>query len=310
MLYQKIRKPATPAFLAPSLANWVVAQAAILLLWSPWLPTFLNQANAVYRDFWLPAPGWDAVRATLVSLLNASTPVRGETVDAGLLVIPFALMAGLGLVAFRKKLSQFVFLLCLFAVPILAELVVSLRRPILSDRTLVWITIPLLVALAAGIKQLRFRPLMLVALMALASINLFSVGDYFRHPPRQTWQDAAGFVSLFAEPHDLLLFNTPRAQFAFDYYFRDFEARYGARMEKHGVPVDALDGGGVEPKMTENDIPHLASLLQGRTRAWLIYSHAGYTDPQQLIPQTISARMKLVTQRDFYGGQIRLYEAP
>jgi hypothetical protein len=62
--------------------------------------------------------------------------------------------------------------------------------------------------------------------------------------------------------------------------------------------------------MTTNDIPGLISLLSGRNRVWLVYSHASYTDPMGLIPQTLAAQMKLIRTREFYGGQVQLYGNP
>jgi hypothetical protein len=309
ILYRKMRGSAsTTAFQPPSLLNWAIVQLAILALWSPWLPTFVRQASAVYRDFWLAPAGWDTVSETLGSLLNAFAPAPGAAAQPALLLIPFVFAAALGLVALRKKLSQFLFLACLFAAPIVAELVISLRRPVFYDRTLIWITIPLLLLLAAGVTQLRFKPVIFAALMILGSINLLSAGDYFRHGESESWSDAAGFVSLFAQPDDLVIFSAPRAQVAFDYYFQDFQERYGTELEEHGAPVDMIEGGGVAPRMTESDIPRLLSMLSGRRRVWLVRSRSRYADPQGIIPRVISANMELTRQRDFYGGQVQLYE--
>ena len=48
MLFQRRKKPAAQsAFQAPP-GNWVKAQAAIFLLWLPWLFTFIRQVGAVY----------------------------------------------------------------------------------------------------------------------------------------------------------------------------------------------------------------------------------------------------------------------
>jgi mannosyltransferase len=63
-------------------------------------------------------------------------------------------------------------------------------------------------------------------------------------------------------------------------------------------------------KMTESDIPGLISLLHGHDRVWLVYSHDFYTDPLGLIPRTLASQMKLIRTRDFYGGQVQLYENP
>jgi mannosyltransferase len=311
ILYQRMREGGPrPALLAPSISNWLKAQVGILLLWSPWLLAFARQAGGVYREFWMPAPTWSAMIEAIKSLLNAPTPVPGQTNQSPLIWVLFAVVLVLGVVYYRKKLSQLLFLVTLFAVPILAELIVSIRRPIFYDRTLIWISIPLFIMLAAGIAQLRFRPLVFLGLGVLVTLNLFSTSDYFRFSQRENWSDAAGYVAHFAEKEDLVLFNATWAQIPFDYYFKDFEDRYGVRVEKRGAPADLFESGVLEPKMMENDVPRLVSLLEGRKRAWLVYSHDWYTDPEKLVPQTLAANMKLTRQRDFYGGTVQLYEAP
>jgi hypothetical protein len=96
----------------------------------------------------------------------------------------------------------------------------------------------------------------------------------------------------------------------FNYYFKDYESNYSIQVEKQGVPQDLFDSGVLEPEMTENDIPGLISLLRGHTRVWLVYSHDSYTDPNGLIPKALASQMKLTRTRDFYGGQVQLYETP
>jgi hypothetical protein len=309
MLFQRRKKSGSlPAFQAPSFWNWVKAQVGILLLWSPWLVAFVNQVSRVYQEFWLPQPGWDTVLQALGSFLNAST--LDEPRQVQMIWILYALVLCLGLWHYRKKLSQFLFLTALFTIPFLGELIVSIRRPIFYDRTLIWTTIPLFLLLAAGIAQLRFRLLMIAVVGIFATVNLFSAGDYYRFMQKEDWSTAAGYVANFAQEDDLVLFNASWVQIPFDYYFKAYEDQYAIHVEKHGLPVDLFDRGILEPKMTESDIPMLLSLLNGRKRVWLVYSHNGYTDPMGLIPQTLASKMRLIRQRDFYGGQVQLYEAP
>jgi hypothetical protein len=202
------------------------------------------------------------------------------------------------------------FLAALFAIPFLGELIVSLRRPIFFDRTLIWTTIPLYLVLAAGVAQLKFRPLMILVLGCLAAINLFSAGDYYRWYQKEDWSTAAGYVANFAEKDDLVLFNSNFVEIPFNYYFRTYEDLYSIQVEKQGVPRDLFDSGTLEPEMTANDIPWLISLLRGHNRVWLVYSHESYTDPMGLVPQTLASNMKLIREREFYGGQVQLYESP
>jgi hypothetical protein len=98
-------------------------------------------------------------------------------------------------------------------------------------------------------------------------------------------------------------------QIPFDYYFAPYEERYTLQLEKKGVP-DMFESRIPEPRMTNSEIPRLLSLLSGRKRVWLVYSHDSYTDPLGLVPQTLASVMRLTQKEDFYGGQVQLYEAP
>ncbi len=311
LLFQRIKKSGPPpAFRAPACGNWVKAQIGILLLWSPWSLAFIRQASGVYREFWIPAPTWDTVLWALKSFVNAPTLTPGQTGEFTVTWIAFALALGLGLLHYRKRISQLLFLAALFAIPFLGELLVSIRRPIFYDRTLIWLTIPLILVLAAGIAQLRFRFLMIVGLGILGVFNLFAASDYFRFMYKEDWHTPAGYVANFAQKDDLVLFNSNFVEIAFDYYFKPYEQQYALQVVKRGVPLDLIDDGVLEPKMTADDIPDLVSVVSGRKRVWLVYSHDSYTDPGGLVPQTLAAQMRVTRQRDFYGGRVQLYEAP
>jgi hypothetical protein len=143
----------------------------------------------------------------------------------------------------------------------------------------------------------------------LGANYLFSAGDYYRFMQKEDWSNPAGYVANFVEKDDLILFNSAMVQIPFDYYFKAYETQYSIRVEKHGVP-DMFDSGIPEPRMTNSDIPGLISLLSGHNRVWLVYSHASYTDPKGVIPETLASQMKLIQTRDFNGGQVQLYGTP
>jgi len=307
ILFQRNKKTEIPTALrAPSLRNWVKAQLGILLLWSPWIPAFIRQASRVDQEFWIPKPDWETVLWTLRALLNASARTEFSQIMTWTLCVVLCL----GLVYYRKKLSIFLLLVVLFATPIIGELLVSIRRPIFFDRTLIWTTIPLLLLLAAGIAQFRYRFLMILVAGVLGANYLFSDGDYFRFVQKEDWSTPAGYVANFAEQDDLVLFNSNFIVVAFDYYFKEYEEIYAIQVERQGLPLDLYKDGVLEPKMTRDDVPALIALLDGHKRVWLVYSHNDYTDPLGLIPQTLASQMKLTQTREFYGGQVQLYEAP
>ncbi len=307
MLFTRNAKSAPPSgFQPPSFANWVKAQLGILLLWSPWIVSFVRQAGAVDRRFWIPKPTWDAVVQTLKGFLYPSAPM--QTDQAVLVWGLYVLVLCLGLVYFRKKFSQFLFLAALFAVPFLGELLVSLRRPIFFDRTLIWTTVPLFLILAAGITQLKFRPLVFLVLGGFVTLNLFAAGDYYRWYQKEDWSAAAGYVGYYAENDDLVLFNSNFVEIPFNYYFKPYEEKWRLHVDKQGLPLDLISDGVLEPEMTAADIPSLVSMLHGRDRVWLVYSHNAYTDPTGLIPETLASQMKLTRTREFNGGKVQLYQ--
>lgn len=309
ILFQRVNKSGLQHTLcAPSWENWVKAQIGVFVLWSPWLFFFIKQASVVDQRFWIPEPTWDTVLQTLCSFLNASAPI--PAIHSAMIWGLYVLGLGLGVMHFRQRLSRFLFLAVLFSVPFLGELLVSIRRPIFYDRTLIWTTIPLFLLLAAGVAQLRYRFLVTVVVGILGVINLFSVGDYYRFYQKEDWSTPAGYIANFAKKDDLLLFNSNFVIIPFDYYFKPYEDRYSIQVKKRGIPLDLFDSSILEPEMTEGDIPELLSLVRGHERVWLVYSHDAYTDPNGLIPKTLAAQMKLTRQRDFHGGYVQLYENP
>ncbi len=309
MLYQRIKKSESlPAFQAPTFRTWLIAQIGIVLLWSPWIYAFIQQAGRVFQEFWLPAPGINTIIQAIKSLLNEA--MLGHPRQVILIWILYAVVFFVGLVTYRKSLSQFLFLAALLTIPFVGELIVSIWRPIFLDQTLIWTSIPLFLLLAAGVARLRFRLVMLLVLGILATYNLFSVSDYFRFTQKEDWSNPAGFVARSVQKDDLILFSAPKVQIPFDYYFKVWEEQYSIQVEKRGAPVDLFDSGMLVPKMTESDVPRLVSLLNGRGTVWLVNSHNRNTDPLGLIPQTLASKMALMYTRDFYGVQVQIYAAP
>jgi hypothetical protein len=285
----------------PSLRNWLLAQAGVFLLWSPWLAAFVAQSTGVYREFWIPEPTWQTVVGAVGTFVCDFLPyqVRWPEVVWGL----YAALALLGLLCFRRRLICILFLLVLFLTPFVGEWLVSLRRPIFYDRTLIWASLPLYLLLAAGMRQLRYRPYILAVVIMVLTVNGLSLRDYYTHFEKEQWDDAARLVAEQVEPDDVILFNATWVQIPFDYYFR-FHNRPVA---EHGAPVDLFDRGILEPKMAESDLPRLRSLIRGRERVWLVYSHDWYTDPQGLIPLALEEELDKLNQWGFYGLQVQLY---
>jgi len=290
--------------LPPTLKNWLIAQGGIFLLWSPWLAAFIIQSSGVYQEFWIPAPTPERVVWTLKNLLNPFLPeqITWTNLIWGL----YGLLALLGLWRFRRRPAIIGLLLTLFLAPAIGELLVSLRRPLFYDRTLIWITIPLYLLLAAGVNQLRYRVLVLGAVLMLVTVNGLSLREYYTNFEKEQWDDAAQYVAGRVESEDLILFNATWVQIPFDFYFRF----HNKNVAEHGAPVDLFDRGILEPKMTRADVPRLQSLLRQYERVWLVYSHNWYTDPESIVVNALSSELTLLDRQRFYGLEIHLYGTP
>lgn len=282
--------------------RWLAAQAGVFLLWSPWLAGFLIQARGVSGGFWVQPPDSVVVVEALKTFVNAYLPDRlgwQRLIWWGYLGL-FALAA----LKFRSQPGRFAFLAALFLTPFLGELVVSLRMPIFVDHTLIWTTLPLYVLLAAGIARLRYREYVITALLILLTVNVLSLHNYYTYDQKERWDSAAAYVAANAQAGDAVLFNAAWGRLAFHYYFDRISH---APVEPFGAPVDLFERGELEPKMTADDLPRLRSIIRGRERVWLVYSHYWWTDPQSLITAALDQEMRLESFRLFNGIQVHLY---
>lgn len=323
-----------PILNAPNFERrWLRAQLLALVGWLPWSIPFVIQSVMVDREFWIGLPSPGVIYEALHNFNLAFIPSWSPLAIGGDLV--FWLLAALGIWSLRQTPARAALLLILFLTPILGELLVSLRRPIFSDRTLIWATLPYYTLVAAGIgeagrliavrmlartaqpvESITDRPNLLRRLLAeqsgvVAGIMVvlglligMALSNYYVYFEKEEWAKAAAYVAEQAQPSDLIVFNATWVQLPFAYYFR----HYAKNAELRGLPVDLFDRGVLEPKMTEDDLPYMRNLLADREQVWLVYSHDWYTDPQGIIPREFRQQMILVEQHPFVGLQVMHFQ--
>jgi mannosyltransferase len=283
------------------LRSWSIALGLALLLWLPWLPSLLVQVRRVDAEFWIPPPTLRSVVATWRDFVSAFAP---SSLLVALILLAFGGIALLGAWRLRRRPALLALLLLLIVAPFAGELLVSLRRPIYYTRTLIWASIPFYLLLAAGLLQLRFRPLIAAATLALVLLNGVSLASYYRDYEPEGWREAANWLAPQVRAGDIILFNAGWTQIPFDYYYR----HAGSPVEERGLPADLFDRGILEPKMTAADLPRLADLVAGRRRVVLVYSHNWYTDPQNIILRFLDATLDKHAKQAFNGLNIFIYE--
>ena len=317
--------------------RWLIFQSVALLLWTLWAWPFVIQSIGVDRQFWLWPPTVEMVFGAFRNFSFDFLP--GAFLFQAISLTIYVALASLGLWRLRRTSAAWLLGSLLF-VPIAIALLVSLRRPIFYDRTLIWITLPYYALIAAGIRSisegvgrkkeetqisqisqkgnvvqnlrnLRFlrstvgswiQAGLLTVVLVLSSLSL--TGYYFWFE-KEGWDEAAAYVAENVQPDDLIVFNATWVQIPFEYYYR----HYDRKTELRGLPVDLFDRGVLEPLMEASDIPYLHALVDKRPRLWLVYSHDWYTDPTQIIPREIGRSLRETSRKLFTGLQVIRYEA-
>jgi len=340
--------------------NWVRFQGLAVLLWLPWAVPFIIQVIDVGSGFWLPPP-WpnlvlDTFRNFHFAFLPSDLPVRPVWMWG------YSFLAVLGLTGLLFRLGSpsrewgrnrtesqveqpetgdmgapsldsdraAILLVCLFLVPHIVALLVSLRSPIYAERALIWTTLPYFVLVSAGIRViggpvkrgvLDFFSLrrgvtlaglvsavrigaQLLLLMAILSLSGLSLNGYYFWFQKEAWDEAASHIAEQVVPGEMIVFNATWVQIPFAYYYERYELDTALK----GLPVDLFDRGELEPAMEEADIPRIQEILAGRDRVWLVYSHNWYSDPDGIIPRELGKIFGESEIAEFEGIQIVRFE--
>ena len=343
-------------------SRWIRYQGLAILLWLPWAMPFIIQTVGVERGFWLPPP-WpklvlDTFRNFHFAFFPAEFPMRPLWMW-GYPVLAFAGLVGVifkGISRLDRSLAQprslaeekhkrkdgsaltswaggggtAILLVCLFALPHIIALVVSMRRPIYAERPLIWTTLPYFLLIAWGIRWLggsalarlpaaarggagrvvAFLPIVrqgaqLLILLAILTLSGLSLNGYYFWFPKEAWDEAASYIAEQVEPGDVIVFNATWVQVPFEYYFK----RYGLDTELKGLPVNLFERGELEPTTAESDVLRIQQLIEGREQVWLVYSHNWYSDPSGIVPRELGKLLRERERANFVGIQVIRFDS-
>jgi mannosyltransferase len=215
-----------PGHRGPLILNWALANAAVLLIWSLWIPSLLAQTHRVLSHFWatFPAPSELWLRLSHLYLFEAEDPAWVAVLLAGL--------GGYGAFRLRHQTQLLLPLLVLaFATPVLV-LLVSLHTPMFLPRIMLWAPIPFFVLIGIGLCALRRPALPALAALAVLIGGFLSLQRYFEdggHKP--PWRAVAKMLSEQFDNDSLVFTSGSHERIALEYYYR----RRSAPMER--VPL-------------------------------------------------------------------------
>lgn len=189
--------------------------------------------------------------------------------------------------------------------PVAMTVAISLLKPMLVSRYLIFCLPAFVLLVAVGLSVVRPRWLMGAALLAVLALSLRGVGAYYRtgfDPPEQDWRGAVHYMLAQAQPGDAALFYHPLGRLAYEYY-RQRWPQFPAPDVVFPPHADARLLKGTQP-----DFALLPQLPKHYRRLWLV---------QNWGPDVFTRRMDAVfgvhyikaSERDFSVIRIKLYQS-
>jgi hypothetical protein len=205
---------------------WLGAIVVAVLLWSSWLPSFVDQLTLPGNLQRLPGESWKAqFLATPVAFgLGRTFAWRGSSTWMFVLAlvgvfITLGIPAIRGFAALRHRpLFNGVLLAGWFLVPILGPLILALLGTTIYSHRYGSIGLPaFLLIVGLGLEQLRppLRSVMIGLLLALTAVSLFR---YATRPVKDDWRPAAHVILTEARDGEPILFDTDFEVTSFRFY--------------------------------------------------------------------------------------------
>ena len=245
--------------------DWFLSNAAIGLLYIPWLPLFLEQARQVTQSFWLPAPTFQTVLGTFLDFHSFNFPLTELSLLYMALIFVWVTIVPAG--EWQRRLAS----MWLF-VPLATSLLLSLRQPIFLSRNLIAASLGYYLLIAGTIWRFHSRKATLALLLPLVAMNLVSIGHNAWREQKEDWRAVAGYVASSAQkkPAGIVVFIPGYVELPFSYYFKD----YHMPIDTQGYPGDEVLLH-PQPKQVED----IARVLEGHPYVWLVVRDIELADP-------------------------------
>jgi 4-amino-4-deoxy-L-arabinose transferase-like glycosyltransferase len=303
--------------------QWGASQVAVLVLFAPWLPTFLLPIT-------VGGGGWIALGMGKPSLAVLPQTVVLYMVGAARALYPsllrrpgYLLYAGLVALALATPLFALLrrdsehaedsrpggatlsswealcFCLAYLTLPLgIAWLASQLFKPMYSARYMLPFLIPFLLLVARGIERLPSLWVRWAALLALLGVMTFGVVAQVRMQDKPDWRGVAAYLTANARPDDGVLFLPGWHAKPFTYYAADDLTLY----DDLPVPV---------PRYLAEVPTYLDNVIGSHARVWFIWEQGHYTDPQGEVYAYLQSRCVQLEDRPVpLLGRVILFATP
>lgn len=293
--------------------GFLLAGGIVVLLWLPYLPVLLQQAQGVSEDFWIPRPdNWWRIANEMRFLLGF------ESFKVLWALLP---LCGLGFyILWREGRKTAVWILLgLFLLPGLLNLAASLLiKPVFLARAMIGFVPAFTVALAAAFAALENRHWRYGALTVYVLTALYvSNQTLYQKDRKANWDQVAQTLISQAPAGSLVLTVPNEMALPLSYALTDA----GKSMEIRGIPADfpapglaaRYPSGKCAPSLVGQDLSEILRIAQKHQTLFFLTRTGNVYDPQDEVrPALQAAGFREVAVRRFMPGTIELrrFEAP
>lgn len=253
------------------LSRLLLAQAAIVVLTSPWLVMVPGQVAKIQRAFWTPRPGLLELVQALVTF-HTNLPVPRWLLPIALAAaVLFLILVTYELVR-RCWREPGVQLLATFALlpPLLIFAASYAMRPLFVPRVLILSSVAYYVLGGRAIATQRWRWMRGVLLLTFVAPALLALPTYYTFDefPRSPYESATAFLRTRVRPGDAVLHDNKLSYFPMHYYGSDLPQVF--LPDEPGSHNDTLapatqDAMGIWP------VEDLQTATDGASRLWFVF---------------------------------------
>ncbi len=318
---------------ATSLAMYAHILAALLIpvevaLFVLWWPLSRKQirtgaiAFALLTLPYIPLAGWELplvfqpaetgfAHYTFGGMLNTLGSAYTVSILTPLIDWSISVVIGLsaaltiwGLLESKFAISHRLALLLWLGLPFLAILIVSINRPVFTDRYLIWIEAAYYLLIAIGLHSLWriWKPIGLAALIGLVFVSTLSLNAQATTPFKSDFRSAAQAIEREIKPGEAIVFQIPYVHYTFDYYFQQ--------------PYRPIDGPYTNYPGNNNGyrdnadtvFKNLEVVFQNQQSVWLVLSEEEMWDRRHLLRQWLDTHGTVTYHATFAQVEITRYQ--
>jgi uncharacterized membrane protein len=186
----------------PLLANAGRASVIVLLGWGWWLPFLASQQEAFESGH-----DWGGIDPSLLIKLGDALYLLSARWWVAEVVL--GALALVGVYALRRKPALLSVLLAFAIAAPVGLILISLHKPVLAHRFIIWVSVPTAILMASGISIIPRRNWQIVALLVVAGwVAWRPTREYYTRAQKEPWREASTVVTANYTP-DSVVFYAP-----------------------------------------------------------------------------------------------------